>query len=328
MIESVRDSIDYYTEHFGPYQHQQMRIVEFPRYRSFAQSFANTVPFSEEMGFTTDLRDKENIDIAYYVTAHEVAHQWWGHQVGAANVQGNAIISESLSQYAALMVMKEKYGEHKLRKFLSYELDTYLRGRTGESVEEMPLLRSENQQYIHYQKGAVVMTAVRDTLGEEKLNNALAKFLGKYKYQSKPYPTSLNLLDYIVRDADEQQKSYITSMFENIGIYDLKTTDVVVTDRDDGQFDLTITVNAKLNFADGKGVETEQKLAQMIDIGLFSEDPNEVENKEQVLYLAKHALVSGDNTIVLTVKEKPAYVGIDPFIKLIDRDSKDNIYQL
>lgn len=328
MMESVRDSIDYFTEHFGPYQHKQMRIIEFPGYRNFAQSFANTVPFSEGMGFTTDLRDKENIDIAYYVTAHEVAHQWWGHQVGAANVQGNAIISESLSQYAALMVMKEKYGEHKLRKFLTYELDTYLRGRAGEPVEEMPLLRSEHQQYIHYQKGSVVMAAVRDVLGEEKLNNALAQFLAEFKYQSTPYPTSLNLLEFIVKDADEQQKSYITSLFENIAIYDLKTTDVVVSDREDGQFDLTITVNAKLNFADGKGVETEQVLSQMIDIGLFSEDPNDVEEKEQVLYLAKHAVVSGDNTIVLTVKEKPNFVGIDPFIKLVDRDSKDNIYQL
>jgi ABC-2 type transport system permease protein len=328
MIESVRDSIDYYSKNFGPYQHEQMRIIEFPRYRSFAQSFANTIPFSESMGFTTDLRDEDNIDVPYYVTAHEVAHQWWGHQVGSANVQGSAIISESLSQYAALMVMKEKYGEHKLRKFLAYELDTYLKGRAAESIEEMPLLRSEQQQYIHYQKGSIIMAAVRDVLGEEKLNKTLAAFLAKYKYQSAPYPTSLDLLEYIVRDADVQQKDYITSLFENIAIYDLKTTNVVTTDRDDGQFDLTITLDAKLNFANGEGVETEQPLTQMIDIGLFSEDPNKIENKEQILYLKKHGLVSGENTIVLTVKEKPSYVGIDPFVKLVDRDSKDNIYQL
>lgn len=328
MVESVKDSIDYYSKNFGPYQHQQMRIIEYPGYRSFAQSFANTVPFSESMGFTTDLRDEDNIDVAYYVTAHEVAHQWWGHQVDAANVQGSAIISESLSQYSALMVMKEKYGEHKLRKFLTYELDTYLRGRAAESIEEMPLLRSEQQQYIHYQKGSVIMAAVRDVLGEEKLNTALAKFLVNYKYQTTPYPTSLNLLQYIVQDADIQQKDYITSLFENIGIYDLKTTNVVAAERDDGLFDLTITLDAKLNFANGEGAETEQELSQMIDIGLFSEDPNKIENKEQVLYLQKHALVSGENTIVLTVKEKPNFVGVDPFVKLIDRDSKDNIYQL
>jgi ABC-2 type transport system permease protein len=172
------------------------------------------------------------------------------------------------------------------------------------------------------------MAALKAVLGEEKLNKTLAAFLAKYKYQSTPYPTSLDLLEYIVQGTDIQQKNYMTSLFENIGIYDLKTTNVVAAERNDGQFDLTITLDAKLNFANGEGVETEQELSQMIDIGLFSEDPNKIENKEQVLYLQKHALVSGKNTIVLTVKEKPNFVGVDPFVKLIDRDSKDNIYQL
>jgi hypothetical protein len=47
MIEAVKKSLDYYTREFGPYQHRQMRIVEFPRYQTFAQSFPNTVPYSE-----------------------------------------------------------------------------------------------------------------------------------------------------------------------------------------------------------------------------------------------------------------------------------------
>ena len=103
MIESVQDSIDYFTQAFGPYQHKQLRIIEFPKYRSFAQSFANTVPYSESMGFITDLRDESKVDLPYYVTAHEVAHQWWGHQVSGANVEGSAVISETLSQYLSLI---------------------------------------------------------------------------------------------------------------------------------------------------------------------------------------------------------------------------------
>jgi len=78
MIESVTDSIDYFSAEFGPYQHKQMRIIEFPGYESFAQSFANTVPYSEQIGFITDNRDSTKIDVPYYVMAHEVAHQWWG----------------------------------------------------------------------------------------------------------------------------------------------------------------------------------------------------------------------------------------------------------
>ena len=328
MIESVKDSIDYFTEQFGPYQHKQMRIIEFPGYRSFAQSFANTVPYSEQIGFITDLRDPENIDPVYYITAHEVAHQWWGHQVGAANVQGSAIISESLSQYASLMVMEKKYGPEKIRKFLKYELDRYLRGRSVEIIEEMPLMRSENQPYIHYRKGSVVMMSLKDRLGEQRLNKALADFLKHYKYQSSPYPTTIDLLTYINQGTDESEQAFISNLFEHITLYDIKTTKVDVTDRDDGQFDIAITIDASLKRSDGQGLETDEPFVDMIDIGLFSDDPEDLSAENFVQYLEKHQIKTGENVIHLTVKEKPKYVGVDPFVKLIDRDSADNIYRL
>ncbi|WP_085299074.1 ABC transporter permease/M1 family aminopeptidase [Cognaticolwellia mytili] len=328
MIESVRDSIDYFTKQFGPYQHKQMRIIEFPGYRSFAQSFANTVPYSENIGFITDLRDPENIDPVYYVTAHEVAHQWWGHQVGAANVQGSAIISESLSQYSALMVMEKKYGPEKIRKFLKYELDRYLRGRSVEVIEEMPLMRSENQQYIHYRKGSVVMMSLKDRMGEQRLNKALADFLAKFKYQSTPYPTTIDLMAFINQENNDSEKAFVSSLFEHITLYDLKTSNVEATKREDGQFDITITVDASLKRADGQGLETEEEFSDMIDIGLFNADPEDLSAENIVIYLDKHPIKTGKNIINLVVKEIPKYVGIDPFVKLIDRDSADNIYRL
>ncbi|ATC93082.1 ABC transporter permease/M1 family aminopeptidase [Pseudoalteromonas tunicata] len=330
MIESVRDSIDYFTANFGPYQHKQMRIIEFPGYQSFAQSFANTVPYSEKIGFITDLRDPENIDPVYYVTAHEVAHQWWGHQVGAANVQGSAIISESLSQYSALMIMEKKYGEDKIRKFLKYELDRYLRGRTVELLEEMPLMRSEDQQYIHYRKGSVVMMSLKDRLGETRLNHALKAFLAHYQYQSSPYPTTLDLMAYINQDTTESEKQFVSNLFEYITLYDLKTTDVAIAEQVDanGFYDVTLTVEAKLQRANGQGKETEVAFSDKVDIGLFNADPDDLTVGSNVLYLEKHTIKSGTNVISIKVKEKPLYAGVDPFIKLVDRDSGDNIKKL
>ena len=330
MIESVRDSIDYFTANFGPYQHKQMRIIEFPGYRSFAQSFANTVPYSENIGFISDLRDPENIDPVYYVTAHEVAHQWWGHQVGAANVQGSAIISESLSQYSALMVMEKKYGKDNIRKFLKYELDRYLRGRSNEFLEEMPLYRSESQQYIHYNKGSIIMMALKNRLGEQRLNKALQDFLLEFKYQSTPYPTTLDLMAYINQDTNEQEKNFVSNLFEHISLYDLKTTDVQVVAVDDeaGTFDVTLTIEAALKRADGQGKETEVDFVDNIDIGLFSEDPEDLSADDFVLYLAKHEIKTGTNEITVRVKGKPKFAGVDPYVRLVDRDSADNIYRL
>ena len=58
MLASSRAGLDYYQAHYSPYQFTQYRIMEFPRYRSFAQSFPNTVPFSEGIGFIERMLNK------------------------------------------------------------------------------------------------------------------------------------------------------------------------------------------------------------------------------------------------------------------------------
>ena len=58
MIRSTQKSLEYFTREFSPYQYRQFRILEFPRYASFAQSFPNTIPYSEAIGFVADLRDE------------------------------------------------------------------------------------------------------------------------------------------------------------------------------------------------------------------------------------------------------------------------------
>ncbi|MGK0267613.1 MAG: ABC-2 type transport system permease protein [Paraglaciecola sp.] len=328
MIESSQDSLDYFQQVFGPYQHQQLRIIEFPGYRGFAQSFANTVPYSEKIGFISDLRNPEDIDPVYYVTAHEVAHQWWGHQLNAANVQGSAILSETLSQYSALMVMKKKYGETRLRKFLTHELDDYLRGRSAERIEEMPLLRSENQQYIHYNKGSVVMMALVNKLGETRLNQALQALLNEYKFREDLYPTTLDLVRHLNSVSNETEQTYIKDLFEQITIYDLRAKEVTKEALENGKTKVMLTVSAQQFSANGKGKETEQPFAKEVEIALFSEDPNNFAIDNKVIYQGLHAIKSGDTVIELIVDEIPNFAGIDPFVRFIDRDTGNNIIKL
>src|SRR5579863_1015274 len=89
MMESMKESLAYCSANFSPFQFHQLRIVEFPDYGTFAESFANTIPFSESIGFITKISDgPDAANIPFYVTAHETGHQWWAHQVISAYVQG------------------------------------------------------------------------------------------------------------------------------------------------------------------------------------------------------------------------------------------------
>src|SRR3546814_3825526 len=111
MIESAKKSLDYHPREFSPYQFRQLRILEFPGYSTFAQAFAGTVPYSESIGFIADLRDEDDIDYVFYVTAHEVAHQWWAHQVVGAHVQGATMLSERSEEHTSELqsLMRNSY---------------------------------------------------------------------------------------------------------------------------------------------------------------------------------------------------------------------------
>ena len=324
MIESVQKSLDYYSANFTPYQHKQVRILEFPRYASFAQSFANTIPYSEDIGFVADLRDKDDIDYVFYVTAHEMAHQWWGHQVIGADVQGSAVLMESLSQYFALMVMEKEYGRDKMRRFLKYELDGYLRGRGGELIEEQPLARVENQQYIHYQKGSLIFYRLRDEIGEVALNRALKRFLEDKAYQQAPYTTTRELLDYLRVETPPEKHSLLADLFEKIVFYDNRVKEAKAVKRADGQWDVTMKLHLAKIEVDGKGKETPRAYDEPVEIAIFARAPGAKEKDEKVLFTEKRVLQGSDPSVTITVKEKPFEVGVDPYNKMIDRVSKDN----
>lgn len=326
MMRSMKRSFDYFTKNFGPYQYRQMRIMEFPRYSTFAQSFANTVPFSEGIGFNLEIKE-DDVDMAYYVTAHELAHQWWAHQVTEANVKGNAMLSETLSQYSALMVMKQEYEPEMMKKFLEHELDRYLRGRTTETHKEQPLELVERQSYIHYRKGSVIMYALQDYISEDSVNAALKRYLNDWDWNNKPegkYVTTQELLGYFREVTPDSLQYLIEDMFETITLFENKTDKAAYTDLGNGKFEVELTVNTKKLRADSLGMTSNVPMNDWIDIGVYGESDDDSE-EDKLIYLKKHKISGEESTITILVDEKPIRAGVDPINKLVDRNPDDNV---
>ena len=319
MIAATKDGLDYFTAAFGPYQHRQFRIVEFPRYRTFAQSFPNTIPYSEGIGFIARVRDDdpEDVDYPYYVTAHELAHQWWAHQVIGADVQGETMLVESLAQYSALMVMKRKYGEARMQRFLRYELERYLIGRSTEQKKELPLARVENQDYVHYRKGSLVMYALQDYLGEATLNRAIRAFRDEWAFRGPPYPTTLDFLKHVRAVTPPPLQDTIDDLFESIVLWDNRAASATAKRLPDGRYEVAVDVVAKKRRADELGRESDAPVDDWIDVGVLDDEG-------APLALAKRRIDREASTHAFVVDRRPARAGIDPFNKLIDRKPKDN----
>ncbi|MEM6295266.1 MAG: ABC transporter permease subunit [Myxococcota bacterium] len=317
MIDAVKKSLDYYTTNFSPYQHRQVRIVEFPRYASFAQSLPNTIPYSESIGFIADLRDAEDIDYVFYVTAHEIAHQWWAHQVIGGNVQGSTVMSETLAQYSALMVMEKEYGRDQMAKFLRHELNAYLLGRATERDKELPLMLVENQPYIHYRKGSLVMYTLREYLGEDVVNEALSKYIEQVGFQKPPFTNSVEFVDAIRSVTPPKYAYLIEDLFETITLYDNRVLEAKATKSGDG-WAVELKVHSTKFRASEAGQETEIPLNDWIEIGVQDEDG-------AFLYREKHQLDAKETALTIQVPGKPAKAGIDPIVMLIDRNADDNV---
>jgi len=329
MIRAMKLALDYAQANFSPYQFRQLRIIEFPDYQRSAQAFANTVPYSEGLGFVADFKDPEKIDYATYVTAHEVGHQWWAHQVVSADEQGSTLLIETLAQYTALMVMKHTYGPDMIRKFLKFELDDYLRDRGGDVLAEQPLATVENQPYIHYRKGSLVMYRLQEEIGEDAVNRALRRMIARYAFKPAPYPTSRELIAAFRAEAPADKQDLITDLFERITLYDAKVTQAESRRRADGRYDLTLTIEARKLYADGRGKEAEAPLNETFDVGAFEVEPGKQGfSAGKVLSFQRMPIRSGRQTIKLVVDKPPRFAGVDPYNKLIDRNSSDNVLRV
>jgi ABC-2 type transport system permease protein len=331
MAEALRKALPYYSNAFGPYQYRQIRILEFPRYKSFAQSVPNTVPFSESAGFIDDLRDQKSPDFVFFITNHELAHQWWGHQLVGANVQGASMLIESLAEYSAIMTAKHEFTPAHMQQFMRRELDQYLRGRRQERKKEMPLMLVESQPYIHYYKGGMVFYALQDYIGEARLNGALRAFIDKNRRQTHPYPNTADLMAYLRPATPDSLQYVLHDLFETITLYKNELKGATYTPRPDGRYDVQLVIKAEKVRADSLGNETPIPMADYLDIGIFGPDQSEAEAwdvRGKALVLKKIKLSQPETTLSFIVKEKPFKAGIDPYQKLIDRDYIDNVKYL
>lgn len=351
MMAGMKAGLDYCSKNFSPYQFKQVRIVEFSQaLGGSAHAFPNTIPTGEGAGFIADVHDHDHdhshdgSDYAFGTAVHEVAHQWWGHQVQPADVQGAKMVVESMAEYVNAMVKKKEKGIKKLRDFNKHNRKMYLHGRSMERELESPLLYSSaKQNYIHYPKGAIVLSTLADYVGEEKLNQAISRYVQKVAGQEQaPYTTSEELLDSIRTAVPDSLQYLIKDWFETVTLYDNTLNQATVTPTEDGQYQIDIDLSIT-KYRSGPGGERRfgsaenDSLTHIVDantyhslplrdyleIGVFIED----DNKEKEIYLKQHRFDQIDNHVTIIVDKKPVRVAIDPYDQFIDARNEDNYFR-
>jgi hypothetical protein len=220
------------------------------------------------------------------------------------------------------MVMEKLFGTEKISHILKQEHKTYLENRS-QAKEEEPLISSD-AGHVYYRKGAMAIYTLKDYIGEEALNKALAKYLqqrSKYSKTVPPYPTVVDLVSYLRKATPRHQRYLITDLFETITLYNNRALSATATKHPDGKYEVKLAVAAEKLRSDEKGNTKVIPMDEMIDIGVMGKNGN-------IIYRKKHKLKFGENTIRIVVDKEPDSAGVDPLNMLVNRVLDSNLIKV
>lgn len=177
VMQAVKDSLAYFEETFGPYPFDELTVVTASR--GFSQSLTGFMTLSDfllnDAGMWNKLLGLEDRRL---VVAHEMAHQWWGNQVGWASYR-DQWMSEALASYSALLFARERLNNELSGVDLTEGWYQAVSARLpdGSTIESVgPIVlgwrlissrASDAYQPIVYMKGAVIMDMLAHSLGED-----------------------------------------------------------------------------------------------------------------------------------------------------------------
>ncbi|MBC8088753.1 MAG: hypothetical protein H7Z40_15925 [Phycisphaerae bacterium] len=310
MERSARASLDYYSQQFGAYPYGHLTFVEHPGAPGTGlHADAGMVSYGE--GFPFWIPRDGGLDFPFAVVAHEMGHQW---TLPYAFVEGAPFMSEGLAWYSAMQVVKASRGDAEFRRLMSTMRQPfpYAPIRRGE-----PLLRALDP-YLSYRRGPFAMYALSEYIGVERVNGAIRQLIGKSELPGATRVTTLDLYRELTTVTPDSLKPLLHDLFEVNAYWLLDTERASAKQMADGSWRVTLDIRARKMVYDSAGVESELPMDDWVELGVFGTAAAGADEMSRPLYLQKHRIRTGTQTITVTVPSAPEQAGIDPRRLLIE----------
>jgi hypothetical protein len=314
---SVREALSYYTDQFGPYPYRHINLAEFPGYGGM-HAEASLITFQEGFSLFNQEGSPRSPDGGRTRGRAPVVGQ--SARTRECRDRGNSLLSETLAEYSAYQVVKKTFGQDRLRRIGLNERRA--EEETPGTRTAAPLLRATTH-LLAYRKGGLAMYALSEYIGEERVNEALRRLLAQH--DSGALLTSLDLYRDLQAVTPDSLHYLLHDLFEANTFWLLETERATAKETDSGAWQVTLDVRARKVVVDSAGVETKVPMDDWVEIGVFAPAEEGDEELSKPLYVQKHRIRSGEQTITVTVPHKPARAGIDPHYLLFDLEMDNNI---
>jgi tetratricopeptide (TPR) repeat protein len=169
----VGKHVEYYSSKFGKYPFgDRIRV---------AQTDDETLPTYSGAGiiFASDRSLTEGFD---ETVAREVGYQWWGQTVGVKSFD-DAWLAQGLSEFSALLFIKDNANEMQFQQALQAQLERALAFEQSSSIRNAPQqLDDQSPAYrsVIFYKGSLVFNMLRQFLGQDQFDKMMNEYVAKY----------------------------------------------------------------------------------------------------------------------------------------------------
>ncbi len=316
--QGIQASFNYLNTEYGNYPHSEITFLEVPGYNKGLHAFPTNVFYREGFALLKPDKDPRGFDMVFATVAHEVAHQWWGHQVTPAPIKGAALITESLAWFSAFEIIEQSLGNDQLLTLLEMARDDYY---SPQERDADPLLQA-GQTNLIYRKGPLALYALRKYIGRDNLRKGLKNFFTQYNRPGISKPVPSDLYRELKKVTPDTLSFLLNDLFATNTFWDLRTEHAAAYPDKSGRWKIKLNVRARKFTVDKNGKQTDIPMNDWIEIGAFNDGSQGLVSK--INYQQKHLISSGLQEIVIEVEGKPSVAAIDPNKLLIDLKTKDN----
>jgi len=181
-LDVAEKIIGRYGEHFGPFPFEKLSLVQAP----LPPVLGGVGPASLTFLHAAAVEKLEDVPVS--LLAHELSHQWWGNQVPINLIDSrySQWLSEGFATYSDALYTQWSEGDEPFREHIRKMGELYLDASAHvreDAVVETFMGQSPLYRPVVYEKGALVLHALRYILGDETFFEVLRQYVRTYAFQ-------------------------------------------------------------------------------------------------------------------------------------------------
>ena len=205
VLDVAASALGIFTQRFGAYPYTELDVVEAAIIGGaggieFAGLVTIASMFYKAPSAGASVMDAMTARMREFVTAHEVAHQFWHGLVGSDS-RAHPFVDEGLAQWSAMLYLQDRYGQERATRDGDMQVRMNYQMMRMQNVADAPVDRPVRDfasplayAGLVYGKGPYVYEALRQQVGDATFFATLQEYVRTYRFRTAPQRGFIDLL--------------------------------------------------------------------------------------------------------------------------------------